>query len=227
MAFPDPRKHEFQEWLPHGEYLYYGPDIISLGDELTVNNLRDAYQKGIFPWHMDGMPLPRFCPRKRAILEFADLHIPKSLERARRRSQFSFTIDKDFRSVIAACSKAFRPGQDGTWITPRFIETYTALHEGGMAHSVEAWDTEDKLCGGVYGVDAGGVFCGESMFFKKPNASKLALLYLFDHLRSRGSTWFDTQVITPHMKVLGAKEIDRWEFFDKLRDTQSKHFRCF
>jgi leucyl/phenylalanyl-tRNA--protein transferase len=96
-----------------------------------------------------------------------------------------------------------------------------------MAHSVEVWDASDDLVGGVYGVDAGGVFCGESMFYKKPNASKLALLFLIDHLRSLGSTWLDAQVMTPHIRALGAKEIPRRDFFQKLRETQAQHLILF
>ncbi len=221
MTFPDPFNYDFPEWLPHGDYIYHAPDIISLGYELTVENLCEAYSKGIFPWHMDGMPLPWHCPQKRAILEFADLHIPKSLERARRQTEFTFTIDKAFRRVMEECSRTPRPGQGGTWITATFIDVYTQLYEEGMAHSVEAWDKSGDLVGGLYGVDAGGVFCGESMFYMRPNASKLALLFLIDHLRSRGSTWLDAQVMTPHIKALGAKEIERGEFLRKLKKAQT------
>ena len=227
MTFPDPATYNFPEWIPHGDYAYYAREVVSFGDPLTVENLREAYTKGIFPWHMDGIPLPWYCPERRAIIEFADLHIPKSLERARRRSEFTFTTDKAFRRVIEQCSRATRPRQGGTWITLEFIETYTALHHEGMAHSVEVWDASDDLVGGVYGVDAGGVFCGESMFYKKPNASKLALLFLIDDLRSRGSTWIDAQVMTPHIKALGAKEISRAKFMRKLVETQSLHLVLF
>ncbi len=223
MRFPDPLTYDFPEWLPHGDYIYHAPDIISLGDELNVENLREAYSKGIFPWHMEGMPLPWYCPRKRAILEFEDLHVSKSLEKARRRSELSFSIDKDFREVMVNCSKVFRPGQGGTWITPAFIKAYCQLHAEGMAHSAEAWNKNGELVGGLYGIDAGGVFCGESMFYNKPNASKLALLFLIDHLHSRGSTWLDAQVMTPHIKALGAKEIERTEFLQILALTQHQN----
>jgi len=227
VTFPDPATYKFPEWIPHGDYAYYAREVVSFGDPLTVENLREAYTKGIFPWHMDGIPLPWYCPERRAIIEFADLHIPKSLERARRRSEFTFTTDKAFRRVIEQCSRATRPRQGGTWITPEFIETYTALHREGMAHSVEVWNADDDLVGGVYGVDAGGVFCGESMFYKQPNASKLALLFLIDHLRTRDSTWLDAQVMTPHIKALGAKEISRAKFTRKLIETQSLHLVLF
>jgi len=207
--------------------MYYGPDVVALGVELSVRSLREAYGKGIFPWHMDGVPLPWCCPGRRAILNFADLHIPASLARARRRSGLRFTIDEDFRHVMEECALARRPGQKGTWITAAFIERYTELHEAGGAHSVEAWDDAGNLVGGVYGVDAGGVFCGESMFFTRPNASKLSLLFLIEHLASRGSTWLDIQVMTPHMRSLGAKEIDRREFLTKLKTTQALGHKLF
>jgi leucyl/phenylalanyl-tRNA--protein transferase len=227
VTFPNPATYSFPEWIPLGDYAYYAREVVSFGDPLTVENLREAYTKGIFPWHMDGIPMPWYCPERRAIIEFADLHIPKSLERARRRNEFRFTIDKAFRKVIEECSRASRPRQGGTWITSEFIHAYTALHHEGMAHSVEVWDADDELVGGTYGVDAGGVFCGESMFYKRPNASKLALLFLVDHLRACGSNWLDAQVMTPHIKALGAKEIPRREFLKRLRESQSLHLLLF
>jgi len=173
------------------------------------------------------LPLPWYCPEKRAILEFAELHVPSSLERARRKNLFTFTIDKDFKSVIKNCSGVERAGEKGTWITDEFIEAYTELHRAGTAHSVEAWDLEGNLVGGVYGVDAGGVFCGESMFHKVSNASKLALLFLIDHLQKNNATWLDVQVMTPHIKVLGAREIRRREFLRKLKETQGLELKLF
>jgi leucyl/phenylalanyl-tRNA--protein transferase len=227
VSFPDPQVHEFPEWVLFDDYFYYSRDIVSFGDELTVDNLRKAYRLGIFPWHVDGLPLPWYCPEKRAILDFADLHIPRSLERARRKAPFTFTIDKDFKSVIENCAGISRRGETGTWITPGFIRSYTQLHHEGMAHSIEAWDAAGNLVGGVYGVDAGGVFCGESMFHTATGASKLALLHLIDHLKARGSTWLDAQVMTPHIRALGAKEITRSAFLRKLREAQSRRLRLF
>lgn len=225
--FPNPQTHDFPGWILDGEYFYDGRDIISLGNPLTVQNLRDAYNNGIFPWQIDGMPLPWYCPAKRAILEFSDLHIPKSLERARRKTKFTITLDRDFRSVIKNCSNVARSDQGDTWITPEFIDRYSELYEAGTAHSVEVWDESGKMTGGLYGVDAGGVFCGESMFHKAPNASKFALLFLIEHLRNRGATWLDVQVMTPHMKTLGAKEISRREFLSKLKETQKLNLKLF
>ncbi len=227
VSFPDPQIHEFPEWVLFDDYFYYARDIVSFGDELTVENLRRAYSLGIFPWHVEGLPLPWYCPEKRAILEFADLHIPRSLERSRRKNLFTFTIDADFKGVIERCSRAVRSGQSGTWITPDFIRAYTDLHHAGVAHSAEAWNADGTLVGGVYGVDAGGAFCGESMFHTETDASKLALLFLIDRLEARGATWIDAQVMTPHIKALGAKEIRRAEFLAKLRMMQETGTKLF
>ena len=226
MVLPDPQSYDFPEWVLIGDFFYYARDVVSFGDELSAENLIDAYKKGIFPWFMEGIPLPWYCPEKRAILEFSDLHVSRSLKRASRVELLTFTIDKAFRRVMEECSKAKRPGQNGTWITDEFIEVYSQLHNEGTAHSVEAWKGDD-LVGGVYGIDAGGVFCGESMFFRMPNASKLALLFLIDRLRDRGSTWLDIQVMTPHMQALGAKQIDRRKFLHKLREAQARSIPIF
>ncbi|MFM9904446.1 MAG: leucyl/phenylalanyl-tRNA--protein transferase [Pyrinomonadaceae bacterium] len=226
-TFPDPQTFDYPEWVAIGDYFFRSHDVVSFGTPLTVETVREAYLKGIFPWYTEGIPLPWHCPERRAILDFADLSVPRSLEKARRSSDLRFTVDKDFSAVMHECSLAYRPGQRGTWITTEFEQVFVELHDQGMAHSVEAWDAGGDLVGGLYGVDAGGVFCGESMFYKTPNASKLALLFLIDHLRSRGSTWLDTQVMTPHLKALGAKEIDRDVFLDKLKSTHALNLKLF
>ena len=122
-------------------------------------------------------------------------------------------------------SPAHRP--KGDVITKEFVDAYVKFHEAGMAHSVEVWDEDGMLVGGLYGVDAGGVFCGESMFHRAPNTSKLALLHLIDHLKTRNATWLDAQVMTPHMRTLGAKEISRKEFLRKLKETQGFELNLF
>jgi leucyl/phenylalanyl-tRNA---protein transferase len=226
INFPNPRQHEFSEWVLFGDYYYNARDIIGFGGDLTVENLRNAYRRGIFPWHVDGLPLPWYCPEDRAILEFDKLHLPKSLRREWNKTPLSFTIDRDFEAVIGACARAKRSDGYGTWITREFIRAYCDFHASGDAHSVEVWDGPE-LVGGLYGVDAGGVFCGESMFHTRSNASKFALLHLVEHLRQRGATWLDIQVMTPHFKVLGAEEIDREDFLDKLEETQKLRLKLF
>ena len=193
---------------------------------MTVENLRRAYRKGIFPWHIEGLPLPWFCPEQRAILEFAELRVPKSLQRERRKTRFEFTIDRAFPQVIENCARVKRNHEAGTWITEDFIHSYIELHEAGDAHSIEVWEN-GELVGGLYGVDAGGVFCGESMFHLRSNASKLALLFLIEHLQTRGADWLDAQVMTPHLSVLGAREISRNTFLTRLEQTQAKGLQLF
>ena len=227
MYFPDPQEHIFSEWTIVGDYAYYGLEAVSYGVPLTAATVTEAYSKGIFPWYMRGVPLPWWCPDPRAILCFEDLAVPRSLARERRRTKMTFTIDKAFDGVIRGCAAADRPEQFGTWITNEFIAVYSRLHHDGIVHSVEAWDEDGNLCGGLYGVDAGGVFCGESMFYRKPNASKLALLFLIDHLAARGSEWMDIQMMTPHMEALGAREIPRGDFLTKLHTTRQLALRLF
>ncbi len=227
IDFPNPRFHEYSEWVQFGDYYYNARDIVGFGGDLSIENLRGAYRRGIFPWHIDGLPLPWFCPERRAILEFDELHVPRSLRREKEKTNFTFTIDQDFRRIVESCARAKRSGENGTWITADFVDSYERFHEAGAAHSVEVRAASGELVGGLYGVDAGGVFCGESMFHLASNASKLALLFLIEHLQTRGATWLDTQVITPHFAVLGAKEIAREEFLDKLTETQKRNLKLF
>ena len=201
--------------------------VVGVGDDLSVEALRDAYQQGIFPWPIPGYPLLWFCPPRRAVLDFDRLHVPTRLARLRRRTALTFTLDRAFDGVIDACRRSPRPRQEGTWITPPMLHAYCALHRAGDAHSVEAWDESGTLVGGLYGVAVGGVFSGESMFHLAPNASKLALLFLMEHLQARGLGWIDIQVMTPHMAVLGAHEIPRDEFLDRLEVEHARGLRLF
>lgn len=210
--FPDPR--------------YAAGDVVALGDDLRVETLREAYRKGIFPWPSDELPLPWFSPRRRAILVFEEIHVSRSLQKASRSRGFTFTIDRAFDAVIQGCAAVERPDQDGTWISADMVEAYTRLHAAGDAHSVEVWEGS-QLAGGLYGVDAGGVFTGESMFHLRPDASKLALLFLAAHLRTRGATFLDCQVMTPHMEALGAREISRGRFLDLLAEAQAGGLTLF
>ena len=213
VIFPDPR-----EATPEG--------IVAVGGRPEPRLLVEAYRRGIFPWPVEGYPLLWFSPPERAVLEFERLHLPRSLARERRRTRLTFTVDRAFERVIRACAAVPRAHEDGTWITPAMIKGYTEMHRLGRAHSVKAWEG-DELVGGVYGVDAGGAFAGESMFRLRPNASKLALVFLIEHLRARGLDWLDVQVLTPHVAALGARLIPRAEFLDKLERALARNLRLF
>jgi leucyl/phenylalanyl-tRNA--protein transferase len=213
ICFPDPRD------APYG-------DIVAVGGNLHPFNLLRAYARGIFPWPIEGWPLTWFSPQERAIIEFKDLKVPRSMLKVKRRAPYSLTIDTAFNQVILACALTRRPDEQGTWITQHMYNAYCRLHELGHAHSVEAWEG-DTLVGGLYGVDAGGAFAGESMFYLRPNASKLALLHLIEHLNARGLDWLDIQVMTPHMEALGAHTITRDEFLDKLAAARARNLNLF
>lgn len=207
-------------WLPPDPKDPLG--LVALDRNLDPDRLISAYRCGIFPWPDSSLPgvIPWVCPPRRAILEFTALHIPKNLRRARRKHQsLHFTIDTAFEEVINACAATPRPGQRGTWITPPMIAAYLEVHRRGHAHSVEVWQ-DRTLVGGLYGVTAAGVFTGESMFHRIDDASKLAILHLIAHLTARGATWIDIQQLTPHFAALGACEIPRQEFLEKLATEQ-------
>ncbi|HEV7919977.1 MAG TPA: leucyl/phenylalanyl-tRNA--protein transferase [Thermoanaerobaculia bacterium] len=210
--FPDPRRAP--------------GDVVAIGEDLAVETLREAYRRGIFPWPHETLPLPWFSPRRRTVIVFEELHVGRSLRKAFQRKAYTYTIDRDFSAVIRGCAASERPEQEGTWIGPKIVAAYTRLHRAGDAHSVEVWDGE-QLVGGLYGIDAGGVFTGESMFHLTPDASKLALLFLIEHLRERGATWLDCQVMTPHMAALGAREISRGRFLDLLAEAQASGLTLF
>ena len=197
-----------------------------MGGNLYPGTLRSAYRRGIFPWPITGLPMVWFCPPERAILEFSRLHIPRSLQRVRRKSRLRFTIDAAFDQVIEGCRRARRPGQDGTWITSAMLRAYQTFHREGHAHSAEAWD-EGVLVGGIYGVDADGAFAGESMFYTQPYASKLALLHLVEHLQARGLEWMDIQMTTPVTESLGGRYIPRDAFLALLKQTQERGLVLF
>jgi leucyl/phenylalanyl-tRNA--protein transferase len=200
--------------------------IVALGGSLSTTNLVRAYRRGIFPWPLDEHFLPWCCPEKRAILDFNDLHVPRRLARLQRQMPFRITIDQAFAAVIVSCAGVERKEETGTWITPQMISAYCELHQQGHAHSVEVWEG-NTLVGGLYGVDAGGAFSGESMFCYRSNASKLALLHLIEHLQKRGVDWIDIQMMSPHMEALGAKSIDRSEFLKKLSLAQHRKIALF
>jgi len=186
--------------------------LVAIGGDLSVERLRLAYRSGIFPWSVK--PITWWSPDPRGIFELNQFHVPRSLAKFIRQQPFEITHDRAFREVMQACAQP-APGREGIWITRKFIEAYTQLHEQGDAHSVECWQ-DGELVGGIYGVSQGGLFAGESMFHRATNASKVALGQLVEHLRSRGFVLFDIQMLTPITRQLGAVEISRDDYLTRL-----------
>ena len=201
-------------------------DIVAVGGDLEPTTLLAAYRRGIFPWPVDDLPLLWFCPRERAVLRFADLHVSRSLARTRRRTGLRLTVDTAFDAVMEACATTPRPGQDGTWIMPEILAAYGRLHRLGIAHSVEAWH-DGVLVGGIYGVEVDGAFAAESMFHRERDASKLALVHLVDQLRASGLDWMDVQVMNPHLARLGARPLTRDTFLAELARTRRRGLKLF
>lgn len=191
--------------------------IVAVGGDLSPERLVLAYQLGIFPWFEDDEPILWWSPPERMVLFFDDLTISKSMRNIINRKQFKVTFNTAFRDVIVNCKKITRKDQAGTWITDNMVEAYFKLHELGIAKSVEVWENEE-LVGGLYGVDLGHVFCGESMFSKVSNASKLAFIALAKQLEMADYRLLDCQVYNDHLASLGCVEIDREDFLKVLKD---------
>ncbi len=189
--------------------------LIGYGGELEPDWLLDAYRHGVFPWpSSDDEPVLWWSPDPRAVIELDGLRISRRLSRRIRSGCFSVTINQDFAGVLRGCATG--PGREGgTWLTPNMQAAYHRIHQLGHAHSVEAWH-EGKLVGGVYGVAVGGAFSAESMFHRRTDASKVALAHLVTHLRNRGYGLLDIQQGTEHTSRLGATEIPRDEYLNRL-----------
>jgi leucyl/phenylalanyl-tRNA--protein transferase len=191
--------------------------IVAVGGDLSPERLVLAYQLGIFPWFEEEELILWWSPPERMVLFFDDLTISKSMRNIINRKQFKVTFNTAFRDVIVNCKKITRKDQAGTWITDNMVEAYCKLHELGIAKSVEVWENEE-LVGGLYGVDLGHVFCGESMFSKVSNASKLAFIALAKQLEMADYRLLDCQVYNDHLASLGCVEIDREDFLKVLKD---------
>ncbi|XLS28813.1 leucyl/phenylalanyl-tRNA--protein transferase [Flavobacteriaceae bacterium M23B6Z8] len=190
--------------------------IVAVGGDLSPERLKLAYQNGIFPWFEEEDILIWWSPDPRMVLFPEKLKVSSSMRKILNKRAFTVTYNKSFSEVIQNCAEVKRPGQAGTWITSGMIDGYIALHEMGLARSVEVWQ-EDVLVGGLYGVDLGHVFCGESMFSKVSNASKVAFISLVQDLAQKDCELIDCQVYTEHLESLGAEEIPRHEFLKILK----------
>lgn len=187
--------------------------LVAVGGDLSVERLREAYAHGIFPW--SATPPTWWSPDPRAVIELDALHVSRRLRQKLKQGRFRATFDQAFDRVILGCAQARRE-DDSTWISPVLAQAYLAFHRAGFAHSVEVW-SDDRLAGGLYGVALGGVFAGESMFHVETDASKAALYFLVEHLRERGFVLFDTQVANAFTLQMGATEIPREEFLQRLK----------
>jgi len=209
-VFRIPKEHFF----PHAA-LAEPNGLLGVGGDLHPNRLMLAYRSGIFPWYSEGQPILWFSPNPRFVLDPKELHVPRSLKQTIRKKKFRITMDTAFEEVIEQCSIKKREGQFGTWITQEMKESYTELHNMGIAHSIEAWE-DDTLVGGLYGVCIGNLFAGESMFAKRSDASKVAFVYAVHQMIAWGIELIDSQVYTEHLERFGAKEIERSEYLYML-----------
>lgn len=189
--------------------------ILAVGGDLSPERLVAAYQRGIFPWYSEGLPILWHCPDPRFVLVPDQLHVPKSLKKRQRAAPYRLTLDTAFEQVIDGCAKTKRPGQRGTWITRDMRKAYLKLHQLGLAHSAETW-LDGQLVGGLYGVSLGHVFYGESMFAKADDASKVAFVTLVEWLRTWGVQLIDCQQETAHLARFGAVPWPRARFAEAL-----------
>ena len=190
--------------------------ILAIGGDLSPERLQLAYKSGIFPWFEDGEPIMWWSPNPRMVLFLDELIVSKSMRNILNRNSFKVTFNQNFRDVISNCQNIERDGQNGTWITNDMIEAYCKMHELGIAKSVEVWQDE-VLVGGLYGIDLGHIFCGESMFSKVSNASKVAFIALVHQLKVENYKLLDCQVYNPHLESLGCREIERVDFMKILK----------
>ena len=193
--------------------------LLAFGGDLSVERLRNAYTHGIFPWYSDQDPIMWWSPTPRAIINTSTIKINKTLKKFLKKSPFQVTINTAFEDVIAYCADApFR--NDETWIVDDMMHAYTQLHQNGYAHSIEVWE-KDELVGGLYGVAINGYFSGESMFYRSSNASKVALIYLAEHLRSIKITLIDCQITNPFLEDMGCYEVPRSDFINQQQTQLS------
>jgi leucyl/phenylalanyl-tRNA--protein transferase len=189
--------------------------IIAIGGDLSVERLLLAYRSGIFPWYNEGEPIVWYSPDPRMVLFPEKLKVSKSMRQLINKKIFKVSFNTHFSEVISNCKIINRNDQPGTWITDEMQKAYIKLHELGVAKSVEVW-LGDKLVGGLYGIDLGTIFCGESMFSHISNASKIAFIYLVEKLKNENYSLIDCQVYTSHLESLGAEEIPRSDYLKYL-----------
>ena len=217
---------ESTDTFPPLEHALSDPNgLLCAGGDLSPGRIMQAYRLGIFPWYSAEEPILWWSPSPRMVLFPAEIKISRSLHRTLRRGDYEIRVDSDFAAVIGACAGTPRPGQSGTWITPEMRAAYLTLHELGYAHSVETW-VNNILVGGLYGLSIGKMFYGESMFSRTTNASKIALAHLARFLEENDFGLIDCQMNTPHLAAMGAREIPRGDFINRLRTLTALPPEC-
>jgi leucyl/phenylalanyl-tRNA---protein transferase len=206
--FPDPRRADAE-------------GLVAVGGDLTPARLLFAYDSGIFPWYDHGFPPMWWSPDPRAVMDREHVHIPRRMRAVLEGNAFSITHNRDFAAVVRACADE---RICGTWILPEMIEAYVGLHGLGHAHSLEVWQ-DNRLVGGIYGVQRGALFAAESMFHRVTNASKVALLSCIENYTQAGIELFDVQFLTGHLRSLGAYEISRTDYLSRLPRLTEKNAR--
>jgi leucyl/phenylalanyl-tRNA--protein transferase len=204
-VFPDPRRGDDE-------------GLLAIGGDLSSERLLAAYAAGIFPWYNDGFPVLWWSPNPRAVLPASELHVSRSLHRRLARRDYALTWNLAFAEVIAACGQG-RKG--GTWILPDMRVAFQRLHLAGLAHSVEVWQ-QNRLVGGLYGVQAGALFAAESMFHRETDASKIAVVAASRSLQRAGMEVFDVQFATPHLRSLGVREISRDDYLVRVAQASRR-----
>ncbi len=189
-------------------------DVVAVGADLEPGTILQAYRKGLFPMNLQDGSLAWWSPVERAILPLDGLRITRSLAQSTRR--FQVTVDQDFAGVVQGCAD---PERERGWITREFMTAYSELHRLGWAHSIEVWDAQDRLAGGLYGVAVGGLFCGESMFYQARDASKVAMVHLVVLMNEGGGRMIDVQWQNPHLESMGAVVIGRDEYLRRLPEA--------
>lgn len=191
--------------------------LLAVGGDLSPERLQLAYSSGIFPWFNEDSLILWWSPNPRMVLFPDRIKISRSMQKILNSNQFSLTQNSCFKEVIDLCTSVKRKGQQGTWITKDMKQAYLKLHELGLAKSYEVWQ-DKQLVGGLYGIDLGHIFCGESMFSLKSNASKFAFIHLAKELQLKKYKLIDCQLYTKHLASLGAEEIPRKEFIKILTE---------
>lgn len=215
------RRGQWRDGLPPVEQALREPNgLLAAGGNLRPGCLIDAYRQGVFPWYSEDQSILWWSPDPRAVLFPDALKISRSLGRRIRNNEYRVSFDWAFPQVLRECA-GWRENSSGTWITTEMAIAYEKLHALGVAHSVEAWH-QNRLVGGLYGLAIGGVFFGESMFYRRVDASKVALVALVSRLREMGVELIDCQVGSPHLRSLGATDIPRNRFLALLRQLVDK-----